>query len=189
MPVDKERLEQFRDYLRLVARLHLDVRLLSKLDVSDVVQETLLRAVAAVDDFQGETPDEVAAWLRKILLRQLIDEFRRYGQVKRDITLERTIDGLANSSNQLEEWLVAPDSSPTERVQRNAELLRLSAALAELPVLQRDAVELHHLKGLSISEIAEQMGRTCPSVAGLLRRGLAALRVKLSIENDRYLPT
>jgi RNA polymerase sigma-70 factor (ECF subfamily) len=61
-------------------------------------------------------------------------------------------------------------------VVRAEELLRLAAALAQLPEDQRRVVELHHLKGLLIAEVAEQMGRTRPAVVGLLCRGLKKLR-------------
>ena len=40
----------------------------------------------------------------------------------------------------------------------------------------RAAVELFHLQGLEMNEVAGRMGKTPPSVAGLLRRGLKALR-------------
>jgi RNA polymerase sigma-70 factor (ECF subfamily) len=55
-------------------------------------------------------------------------------------------------------------------------LLRLAQALAELPDDQRAAVELKHLKGYSLEEVARQLGRTKASVAGLLFRGLRRLR-------------
>jgi DNA-directed RNA polymerase specialized sigma24 family protein len=45
-----------------------------------------------------------------------------------------------------------------------------------LPEDQRRALELRHLRGLSMAEIAEQMQRRTPSVGGLLQRGLKGLR-------------
>jgi RNA polymerase sigma-70 factor, ECF subfamily len=55
-------------------------------------------------------------------------------------------------------------------------LVRLASALAELPADQRKAVELHHLKGWPLAEVAERMGQTKPAVMGLVFRGLKKLR-------------
>ena len=56
-------LERFRSYLRLLARLHLESCLQGKLDPSDVVQETLLKAHEKIDQFRGGSDAELAGWL------------------------------------------------------------------------------------------------------------------------------
>ncbi len=43
------------------------------------------------------------------------------------------------------------------------------------------AVEMHHLHGCSVAEVAGQLGRSEASVAGLLRRGLKKLRESLEV--------
>ena len=47
-PEFSEVIEPYRRYLRLLAGLHLDARLRGKLDPSDAVQQTMLRACAAL---------------------------------------------------------------------------------------------------------------------------------------------
>jgi len=61
-------------------------------------------------------------------------------------------------------------------LQRQEQMLRTAAALKTLPEAQRRAIELHHLQGMSLVEVAEQLGSTKPAVAGLLHRGLKKLR-------------
>ena len=58
---------------------------------------------------------------------------------------------------------------------KQEEVLRLADALTELPEAQRDAVVLRHLQGLSLAEIAGQLGRTEAAVAGLVYRALNKL--------------
>jgi DNA-directed RNA polymerase specialized sigma24 family protein len=49
-----------------------------------------------------------------------------------------------------------------------------------LPADQRQVILARHCHGRSLAEIAEELDRTPAAVAGLLRRGLAALRDGLS---------
>src|SRR5262245_42328786 len=109
-------LEDYRDYLRLLARLQLDPRLRGKLDPSDIVQETLLRAYQKLDQFRGTTDAELAAWLRSILANQLTDQVRKFAAVSRDVDLERSIEGaLHESSIRLERLLTAEQAGPSEQ--------------------------------------------------------------------------
>jgi RNA polymerase sigma-70 factor (ECF subfamily) len=179
-PAPGQDLERFRAYLRLLAGLHLDPRLQGKLDPSDVVQETLLRAYQARDQFRWQGDAEMAAWLRTILANLLTDAVRKYTTAARDVNLERSLQGaLEESSSRLEAWLASEQSSPSEQAMRQEQLLQLADALAQLPDDQRQAVELRHLKAQSLAEVAGQMGRSKGAVAKLLFRGVAKLRVLL----------
>ncbi|MCI0739415.1 MAG: sigma-70 family RNA polymerase sigma factor [Gemmataceae bacterium] len=170
-------MEQFRDYLRLLAQLQMPARLRGKLDPSDLVQMTLLKAHEAEADFRGTTAAERAAWLRQILARTMANALRDHARAKRDIALERSLeDALGASSTRLEAWLVAGGESPSALAQHNEQVLELAAALAQLPEPQRDALVMRYCQGLALGDICQRMERTRPAIASLLRRGLKRLR-------------
>jgi RNA polymerase sigma-70 factor (ECF subfamily) len=171
--------EQFRGYLRVLAHTLLQTAgpVRTKLDASDLVQETLLKAHTALDQFRGATPGEFAAWLRRILANRFVDVARHFGRHKRDVGLEqRYRETLDQSASNLERLVVVEQPTPADQVLRFERISRLAAALDALPEDQRTALELHHLVGLGVGEIATQMQRSSASVAGLLRRGLKKLR-------------
>ncbi len=170
-------IEDYRDYLRLLARLQLGSRPRAKLDASDVVQQAILHAHERRGQFRGGTEAEWLAWLRAILANALATTVRRFDTQARDSGRERSLEAeLERSSSRLEGLLAADQTSPSERSVRGEELLRLADALALLPEDQRRVVELHYLKGLAVADVAEQIGRTRPAAVGLLFRGLKRLR-------------
>jgi RNA polymerase sigma-70 factor (ECF subfamily) len=175
-------LEKFREYLRLLARLQLDPRLRSKLDPSDVVQQTLLEAYEKRDQFHGTTEGEWLAWLRQALAHNLADALRAFGQAKRDVNRERSLDAAVEaSSRRLAAWLAAEQSSPSQQAQRHERAVLLAEALAALPDDNREALVLHYCEDRPLADIATHLGRTPAAVAGLLKRGLKQLRARLKL--------
>jgi RNA polymerase sigma-70 factor (ECF subfamily) len=181
--MDDQREQQARrwgDYLSLLAGACLDPRLRAKIDLSGVVQQTLLEAYQGRHLLQIEHPDQELAWLRRILANNLADELRKLATGKRDLAREQSLQAqLEDSSARLEGWLAAQQSSPSEQAQRNEQALALAEALAQLPEAQREALILQHWHGWSMDEIATHLGRTRTAVAGLIKRGLQQLREQL----------
>jgi RNA polymerase sigma-70 factor, ECF subfamily len=170
-------LDRYRDYLRILARTQLDPRLQAKLDASDLVQQTLLQAHARRAQYRGRSEQEWLGWLRAILANNLAGAARQFATDARDLGRERSLEAaLEQSSVRLEQCLAASTSSPSEQADRAELLLRMAAALAQLPADQQQVVELHHLQGCTVAEVASKMQRSKPAVMGLLFRGLKRLR-------------
>jgi RNA polymerase sigma-70 factor (ECF subfamily) len=177
---DRSGLERFRAYLRLLARMQMDPRLQGKLDPSDLVQQTLLQALQALDQFRGHSDRELAAWLRQILAHKMTNAARDLGRAKRAVARECSLEAaLEQSSARLEAWLAAEQSSPSQEAQRKEQVLRMAEALAQLPEAQREALTLHYLQGWSLDDIGQYLGRSPAAVAGLIKRGLKQLRLQL----------
>jgi len=175
--------EDYRAYLTTLARIQLagSGPLRRKLDGSDLVQEVLLQAHVAASQFRGSTAEEYGAWLRQILAHKLADAQRHFGRHKRDAALEATyLETMAGDASRLQRMPIVEQTSPSQHVARQQWALRLADGLQELPEDQRAAVELHYVGGYSLAEIATRLDRSKPSIAGLLRRGLQALRAQLS---------
>jgi len=177
-------LEQYRSYLRLLAEIELGRRWRAKVDPSDIVQQSLLEAHQDRASLRGRTNAEQAAWLRTILARNLLNTARDFTAQKRDVRRERSLaQQIDQSSQRLEKFLAAEQTSPSQQVIHGEQAEKLAAALAQLPDDQRTAVILKHFHDWSLAEIAERQGRTTMAVAGLLKRGLKKLRVVMQ-ESD-----
>jgi RNA polymerase sigma-70 factor (ECF subfamily) len=172
--------ERFRTYLLVLARLQLGGGAGPRLDPSDVVQQTLMDAHRDRGRFHGQAPAEMAAWLRQLLACNLADAQRALVRGKRAVRREQSLEAaLADSSVRLQGLLAADGSSPSQQASHNEDVLRLADALNALQEAQREAIVMHYWQDLPVAEVAERLGRTPAAVAGLLQRGLKALRTML----------
>lgn len=185
MPADQESVpadwSRYRAYLRLLARTGFEERLQAKLDPSDIVQQTLVQAYRALPSFRGRSEGEMMAWLRQILARNITKAARDYKRERRNVLRERAVLDVVESSSVRIANLAHKDlDSPADAMIHSERILELCEAVEALPDGQREAVQLHHWQGLTITEVGERMGRTPAAVAGLLKRGLKTLRDKLN---------
>ena len=177
----RKELARYRDYLLMLADIKLSPALRVKVSSSDVVQQTLMQAHQHLDQFQGQTEAELAAWLRQILVRNLIDTLRKYRAQARDIARERPLEAEAEKSSQhLQCWLASEEASPSRLALHEEQLFHLAEALSLLPAEQREVVELKHLQDWSVAEICRHLDKSEAAVAGLLRRGLQRMRELLN---------
>jgi RNA polymerase sigma-70 factor, ECF subfamily len=175
-------LEGYQKYLKLLAQVQIGRNLRSKVDASDVVQETFLEAHRGITRFQGTDETQLAAWLRAILAARLSNTLRHYiGTQARDVRMEQQMQqSIDRSAMSIGALFVDPHSSPSQHVVKNEQSRQIVNALAGLPEHYRDVLVLRHLEEKTFPEIATEMGRTVDSVEKLWVRGLTELRKQFS---------
>ena len=165
-------LEEYREYLRLLARARVGRGLRTRLDPSDLVQETLLEAQRDFPQFLGGSEEELAVWLRRILVRNLADQLKYHQSQKRDVGREQPLEALIEQAH---EALAAPLSTPSKQASRREQAVVMASALARLPEDYREVITMRHVEGRSFEEIAAHMDRSAGAVRMLWMRALERL--------------
>jgi RNA polymerase sigma-70 factor (ECF subfamily) len=132
----------------------------SVFDGEDVVQDTLAKAWYALAEM--DSPPPLRPWLFRIAHNTAMDFLRRYEH--------RHVDSAADME------VVADMVESRESDTTGADGERVEAALkvfAALPPVQRSALALKDVLGLSLEETAATMGTSIPAVKGALVRARA----------------
>jgi RNA polymerase sigma-70 factor (ECF subfamily) len=173
-------LEAQRAGLHRLAERQLEGRIAVRVDASDILQQTFLEAYRGFPQFAGRDMRELLAWLHSILDHKIAGAIRDHTLLqKRDMSRERSMDDTHGGGKPLKQDLDANFSTPSQRAMRGEDANRLEQALAGLPDDQREAVRLRHLEGWALSDIAVRIGRSTAATAGLIKRGMKALRRRL----------
>ncbi|MFK8112298.1 MAG: sigma-70 family RNA polymerase sigma factor [Rubripirellula sp.] len=170
----------YEPYLRMLARTQMRKAYQAKIGASDMVQQAMLQAVQGLEGFRGTTEAEFRGWLRRILAHHLCHLDRDMHRDKRDVRREQSMEQrLAQSSMRLEGLLAGDGPTPSQNVAFGENVLKVADAVERLPDSQREAIRLHYLEGMKLSEVAEKLEKSSGAIAGLLHRGMKTLRTQL----------
>lgn len=132
----------------------------------DIVQEALLRAMAARDGFAGRS--RPLTWLSAIALNALRDHFRRPA-IRREESADP--DRMAELPDQAEDAVTALMKAEMGDC--------ITAHLSALPDRLREVLALHDMGGAGHAEVAAVLDITEGHSRVLLHRARAALRERL----------
>lgn len=179
--------------LRALIHILLGEGLRGRVEVDDLLQETLLRAFRSLGSFQGGTHDALRNWLASVAHHAVLDGARRLSASKQDYRREVPLPAeLTSDSSRVRSpapELSAPDASPSRVLRRKERLERLLGALDSLEPDHRRVVLLTRIEGLAVKDVAQRMGRSEKAVSMLLLRALLALRAVFAETDSLGLPS
>lgn len=160
----------------LVATAHQEMKaeLRAREEASDLVNDTMYDVVHDFEQFNGKNRGQFAAWVREILVHNVMNRVRYWEAKIRD--MKRVAP--AGSDLQL---IDRPDRSPTAssllgRREREEALWR---AIERLPDDYRAVIRLRYQKGLDLPDVAAQMGRSVDATKQLWARAIKSLAREL----------
>jgi RNA polymerase sigma-70 factor (ECF subfamily) len=169
-------LELYRNYLRLVARALIGQALRVRLDASDLVQETFLKAAREFSQFLGSTEPELTTWLRQILVRTLANQAKHHRRQGRDYQRQESLEAMLDrSSTAVQQALASPTESPSAHAVRREQAVLLADALEKLPAHYREVFILRNLEHIPFDQIAARMGRSPGATRVLWKRAMDRL--------------
>jgi RNA polymerase sigma-70 factor (ECF subfamily) len=128
-------------------------------DADDMAQEALVAIVRGLPSYRGE--GSLSAWADRVAVRETFANLRRVRRARAQVDAGADLASVPH-----------PDGPPDDYAERR----RAAKLLDELPDDQRHVLVLHHVLGLSVPEISEEIGAPFETVRSRLRLGMSKLR-------------
>ena len=152
-------LESHRQRLERIVRVRLDHRVQSRMNASDVIQETCIEAGQRLKEYLENPEVPFFVWLR-YLAHQRLQQLHRHhlGRQIRDANRERSIE-QQDSEDQLGSGIIAAHlvariSSASSILQREELCQRLRELLDRMEPVDREILVLRHFEHLTNAESA-----------------------------------
>jgi RNA polymerase sigma-70 factor (ECF subfamily) len=141
-----------RAYLRRLVDLRMEAELRTRVDPSDIVQETQLVVTRRIDDFLQRRPTSFRIWLRRKALEQIVNQRRRHLRAAKR-TVRREIRLSDASSIALAASVLGGTPS---KVMADRELTAaIRETINQMKEADRNILLLRHVEELSNAEAAE----------------------------------
>jgi RNA polymerase sigma-70 factor, ECF subfamily len=172
-------LHEHRDRLRRMVAVRLDRRLIARIDASDVVQEALVDADRALDDYLRCQEIPFYPWLRRFASDRLLKLHRfhvgsRRRSVKREVGAGPSLPD--ESVGDLVDRIAGSGISPSHRLIREELRASVRQALNAMAETDREVLVLRYLEQLPFEEISVVLGVGVGAVKMRHLRALARLR-------------
>ena len=169
---------RLRPWLQIVAKRELPHRLRGRVEPSDIVQQTLLKAWQGEANFRGETHEQRLAWLRVIIKNTIRDRYRALldTQCRGNGIEQAASDAFPPEASGLNNHPAHETPTASGVLIAAEESLALAAALEKLPEEQRRVIHLRHFDNLNYAEIAKRLNKSESAVRMLWVRALRGLR-------------
>jgi RNA polymerase sigma-70 factor (ECF subfamily) len=140
----------------------------------DILQETFWRVWQSADTYQSQL-GSFTGWLFRIARNLAIDTYRR-GNVRPQTVMSE------NGSDPMLEQMPDPEMDVAEQAQSMLRNRQVRKALASLPGVQRQVIEMAYFFGMTRQEIAEATGEALGTIHTRARLALQKLRGELERE-------
>ena len=174
-------LERHAERIRASVESRLDQRVRSRLDPSDVIQNTCLAVAKRIDEYLASRPMPFRLWVQRETHQQLQKAERMHLRAaKRAVAREVPLPD--RTSLQLARAYSHGGQSPTSQAELAETATRVRQVLARLAVHDREIISLRSLEGLTNAECACLLGIDPEAAKKRYVRSLRRLRAALRDE-------
>jgi RNA polymerase sigma-70 factor (ECF subfamily) len=137
----------------------------SSAEAEELFQEIWMRAIEARARYAPQA--KFTTWLYTIAHNRMVDHWRARGL---------TLVSMDDEARPVAEPAAGPEAEPLRQLEAREMLERFAAALAALPLAQREAFLLHHEGELGVAEIAQATASGVEAAKSRLRYATNKLR-------------
>lgn len=146
---------KLRPQIRGMVESRLDRRLLSRVDASDIVQETFVRASQNFASYLNSPKVHPVVWLRLIGKHLIAETCRYHFRSKRTPDREQLVD---DDGSDLLINKVADSMTSVGSVLDHAHMVQqVKSTLQQLAQIDREIIEMRHIEGLTLHEAADSL--------------------------------